>query len=243
MASYRRRYRRYRKPMGRRPRRTYRKRRAVRRRTNRVRTQRIRNVNYMGDRVLVTFKDEVQVNLKQTAVNFYASNSPPGNYLLSPNIPTLTQYVNQYQYCRVIKSTCKATFTNVEALASKDVGITQWAAGQTVGVGQSALNLLSEQPRTKSVYLSPLSGSKSTATLSMTGSLKTAYGNSTNTTSTADRLPTSALGTSPPTPAFFTWLVWAQNVSGAGTLEANGTNIRIMMTYYVEFTDRKTQVL
>lgn len=205
----------------------------------RVKRPRIRTSNYMGDTATVRFRNELQANLKQAAASFAVEFPIPGNYLPDVNIPSLNEYRTLYATARVIRSTLKVTFTNIESTFSKSVGVSQLPLNDSTLPTASASVYYSEQPRTKSAYLTPLSGSKSSVTLLVSGTTKTAFGNITPSTSQNDQLSTSAL-TTPPTDNWV-WSVWAQNVSGAGTLETAGTNIRIMQYYTIQFFNRLQQ--
>lgn len=205
----------------------------------RVRRPRITTSNYIGDTVIVKFRNETQFNAKQAAADFGTSFTIPGNYLPDTDIPSLAQYVALYDSARIIRSTLKVTFTNIEATYSKTVGVTQLPLNATTGVTPSTTVYLSEQPRTRSVYLTPLSGSKSNATMLVSGSTKTAFGSNTVTTSQQDLLDTASMTT--PAVGFdaWHWDIWTQNVSGAGTLETAGTNVRVLQWYTIQFIDRK----
>lgn len=186
--------------------------------------------------MIVKFKQEQQVNQKQLAASFDTDFFIPGNYLPNIDVPTLQFYADQYKFARVKRTSVVVTFTNVEATYSKDVGITQLSNGQTTNVAGSAVIYLSEQPRTVSAYLTPLSGSRSMKTLKTTGTSSTSWGNHFVTTAQHDILSTAALTTPPSQP--WGYSVWTQNSSGAGTLETAGTNMRIMTFYTVEFLNR-----
>lgn len=206
----------------------------------RIRRPRIQSANYMGDTVTVRFRNETQVNLKQLVANGGIAVQVPGNWLPDVDIPTLSQYVAQYESARVVRSTMKVTFTNVEESFSKSVGITQLPAGETVPVTPSATVQWSEQPRTKSAYLGPLPSSRSVKTLMNSGTLATAFGNRHFTTSLQDTLISSNLALPPQASpqARFYWNIWVQN-SLAGADEVDGTDLRIIQYYTINFFDRK----
>lgn len=205
----------------------------------RVRRPRITSSNYVGDTVTVRFRNEIQANLKQLNTAFGVDQYVPGNYLPDTAIPTLSQYVAMYATARVVRSTIKVTFTNIEATYSKTVGVTQLPINDATMPPPSTTVYYSEQPRTKSVYLTPLSGSKSSATILSSGSTRTAYGSGTSVTSESDILSTNTLTTSPADA--WGWSVWTQNVAGAGTTETAGTNVRVLVWYTIQFLNRKQQ--
>lgn len=242
--SYRRRVptgRRYSRRIGRRSRfsRTRFPRRTRQQRMLRVRRPRITTSNFIGDTAVVRFRNETQFNAKQAAADYGTSFTIPGNYLPDVDVPTLSQYIAMYDTARIIRSTLKVTFTNIEATYSKTVGVTQLPLNATSGPTPSTTVYLSEQPRTRSSYLTPLSGSKSNVTMLVSGSTKTAYGSNTVTTSQQDVLDTSSMTS--PAAGFdaWRWEIWTQNVSGAGTLETAGTNVRVLQWYTIQFLDRK----
>lgn len=206
----------------------------------RLRKRRIGTANFLGDQAIVRFKDEIQLNQKQLAAAFGTSYLVPGNFLPSLTLPTLSSYIAMYEKATIVRTTVKADFTNIEATYSKSVGVTQLPIEET-NVTPSATVYLSEQPRTKSAYLTPLSGSKSKAVIMNSGTSQSAWGTRTD---RDDTVLLTATMTTPPTnqadvqqPWWFD--VWTQNVSGAGTLEAAGTNIRIQTWYTIRFYDRK----
>lgn len=203
----------------------------------RVRRPRITTANYIGDTAIVRFRNETQFNAKQQMAAFGTSFTVPGNFLPDVDIPSLAQYIALYENARVLRSTLKVTFTNIEATFSKTVGVTQLPVEETTNVTPTTTVYLSEQPRTKSTYLTPLSGSKSMSTMLVSGSTKTGQGNNVISTSGGDEMLTSALATGPPVKWF--WDIWTQNVSGAGTTETAGTNIRVLQWYTIQFIDRK----
>lgn len=204
---------------------------------SRARMPRITTSNYIGDTVLVRFRNETQYNVKQAAAAFGTTTLVPGNWLPDADIPTLSIYTARYNWARVTRSTIKATFTNIEATYSKDVGVTQMPVNDATPITPSATVYFSEQPRTKSSYLSPLSGSKSTATIMSSSNSKANEGSSVIKTAAYDLMPTTGMTTGPSYKWF--WNVWTQNVSGAGTLETAGTNIRIVTYYTIQFFERK----
>jgi len=202
----------------------------------RLKKQHIKGINYIADRVIVHFRQEFDFNVKQAAVDFGTDFEIPGNYLSSDTVPTLSVYTTSYLHARVLKSTIRATFTNVEATYSKDVGVTQLPLNATANTTPSATVYLSEQPRTKSAYLTPLSGSRSLKTITMSGSTTTAFGDRTTSTAQSDLIPTGDLSSPPAEP--WSWSVWTQNIINAGAAEAAGTNVRCMVTYTIEFLQR-----
>lgn len=247
-------YRRYRRSYSRRKPYSYRRKYVVRRRYSRygrrpstyrkrsmtkVKRPRIRTSNYMGDTATVRFRNEIQVNQKQLAAAYATEYAVPGNYLPDVDIPTLNEYRTLYATARVIRSTLKVTFTNIEATYSKSVGVSQLPLNDATLPTATPTVYYSEQPRTKSAYLTPLSGSKSNVTLLVSGTTKTAFGNITPSTSQSDQIATSAMTTAPTDQ--WNWSVWTQNVSGAGTLETAGTNIRIIQYYTIQFFNRQQQ--
>lgn len=212
-----------------------------RRTTTRPRTQRIRGINYQGDRCIVKFRNVQQVNVKQTTGG--SAIYIPGNVFVDTTIPGLTQYIQDYSFFRIMKATVSATFLNLEASASKDVGITLLPVSATALPTPTATMQWSEQPRTKSRFLTPLSGSRSLTRISMTGTTAMAYGNRTPTTSQQDRVPTGVPAGAPGVPGqpwFFG--VWAQDSLDPDAEEA-GTNIKIVTYYTVEFDQRNQQVV
>lgn len=213
---------------------TYRKRSMLR-----VKRPRIRSSNYMGDTATVRFRNEYQFNQKQLAAGYATEFVYPGNFLLDDDIPSLSEYKVLYATARIIRSTLKVTFTNIEAAYSKSVGVSQLPLNDATLPTPSPTIYYSEQPRTKSAYLTPLSGSKSLATILVSGSTKTAFGNTTPSTSQNDQLSTTNL-TNAPTDSW-SWSVWTQNVSGAGTLETAGTNVRVVAYTTIQFFNRKQQ--
>lgn len=190
------------------------------------------------DRAIFVAKNELQFNSKQAAADFGTSVLIPGNYLPDILIPGLVAASAQYNNARILRSSISVRFTNVEATHSKSVGITQLPINDTSGVTPTVSVYLSEQPRTKSAYLSPLSGSSSARTVSMVGSTAADLGNSTASTSAGDILTGMPSGLLAAPQTAWQWNVWTQNVSGAGTLEAGGTNYRIITRHYIEFFDR-----
>lgn len=206
-------------------------------RMSRARMPRISTANYIGDTVLVRFRNESQVNSKQLAASFGTALLVPGNFLPDVDIPTLSVYTARYNWARVTRSTIKVTFTNIEATYSKDVGVTQMPANDASPITPSATVYFSEQPRTKSSYLSPLAGSKSTATIMCSSNNIANEGSTIIKTSGQDIMPTTAMTGGPITKWY--WNVWTQNVSGAGTLETAGTNMRIITYYTIQFYERK----
>jgi len=217
-------------------RRSFRRRPRRARRTTRVRVNHVRGINYIADRAIVRFKVEQDINVQQGDANYGVSTLYPGNWLPTEEIPTLGEWVGLYTYARVLKSTISATFTNIDVNLSKDVGVTQLQAGASSGAVPSATAFLSEQPRTRSKYLTPVNGSKCLATIRMTGNMATAYGDRTVSTAQKDILGTSALTSPPPLP--WRWNVWTQDNLGFGTAEPLGTNIRVIIFYTVEFLTR-----
>jgi len=202
-----------------------------------VRTQHIRGTNFVADRAIVSFRQQFDFNVKQAMAGFGTLNQIPGNSLESVTSPALAQWALAYGSFRVLKSKIKAVFTNVEATYSKTVGITQLPVGIATGPTPTATVYLSEQPRSKYRYLTPLSGSKSLGRVSAVGSTATAFGDRTASTAADDIQVTGAYAT-PPGDAW-SWSVWTQNVTGAGVLETAGTNIQVTVTYMVEFLLRK----
>jgi len=231
--------RRYRKRSYTRSRKTTRRGRGRRNRNSRMlkmRTTFFPHPNYLGDRVIVRFRNEEQFNTKQQMAAFGTSLIIPGNFLPDTAIPSLSTYTAAYSEARVLRSSLRVTFTNIEDSFSKSVGITQMPGREQSGVTPSATVYLSEQPRTKSAYLTPLAGSKSSVTLFNSGRTATSFGTRTTVTAEEDVIQTSSI-TTPPT-SEWNWNVWTQNVSGAGTTEASGTNIRVISYYTIEFMDR-----
>jgi len=199
--------------------------------------QHIRGTNFVADRTIVRFRQQFDFNVKQAMAGFGTLNQIPGNSLESVTSPALAQWALAYGSFRVLKSHLKCVFTNVEATYSKTVGITQLPVGIATGPTPTATVYLSEQPRSKFRYLTPLSGSKSLGRVQAHGSTATAFGDHTASTSANDIQVTGAYAT-PPGDAW-SWSVWTQNVTGAGVLETAGTNIQAVVTYTVEFLLRK----
>jgi len=197
----------------------------------------VRNVNYLGDRAIIKIRTELQFNHKQLNTGFGTSTIFPGNYLPDVIIPFLAQYIAMYSQARVSRSSVIVQFTNIEATFSKDVGITQLPLDQMAGVTPTSTVYLAEQPRTVSAYLGPLSSSKSYVKLMNSGTTASASGTGLTITAQNDVIQTSSL-TSPPFEEW-NWNIWTQNVSGAGTTETAGTNMRIMLYYTMEFYNRK----
>lgn len=204
----------------------------------RIRQRVIPSANYVGDRAIVRFRNETQFNVKQADTAYGTTTLFGGNFFGEDVvIPTLPQWLALYTRFRVLRCSIAVTFTNIEATFSKDVGVTQLPLQVSTAPTPAPDIYLSEQPRTKSSYLTPLSGSFSRKRIFMTGTTGTAYGSNTAVTSDADKIPTSnPLLT--PTNAW-RWSVWTQNVSGAGTTETAGTNIRVITYHTVEFLERK----
>lgn len=213
-------------------------RRRMNRRGNKVRQTVVRGVNYVGDRAIVRFKQETQINTKQAAAAFATRTVIGGNYIgaAATSLPTFSNWSSLYNQFRVLKSTVVATFTNIEAAFSKDVGVTQLPLNATNTVTPAGDVYLSEQPRTKSAYLTPLSGSFSRKKIVNRGNTATAFGSRTAVTGNDDLILSSAPTALPAED--WSWVVWTQNVSGAGSLETAGTNIRIMVYYTIEFLQR-----
>jgi len=206
----------------------------------RVKTQRIKGVNYIADRVIVKFRQEYQINTKTAdsgPTEYGTSFELPGNYLNSVTCPSLADYTEQYQLCRVRKSSVHMEATNIEATYSKSVGVSQLQVGTTAGPTPSATVFLSEQPRTKARYLTPLTGSFSRCKIGMSGSTATAYGDRTPSTAASDIMTTTDIAVGPSSTWF--WSFWSQNNLAAGTAETAGTNFRVVIIYEVEFLERK----
>lgn len=206
-----------------------------------LRRPRIRSSNFMGDTCIVKFKNEFQVNVKQADTSYGTATLVPGTWLPDIQIPTLAQYVALYNDCRIVKTTVRVTFTNIEESYSKSVGITQLPTGETAPVTPSATILFSEQPRTRSAYLGPLSSSRSVRTLMNTGSARTAAGTSIPMTNGGTVLSTADLTTTPTgfDLGHYYFNVWTQNNLAFGTTEVDGTDMRIQTYYTIQFMDRK----
>lgn len=206
----------------------------------RLTTTRYRSIQ-PSDRAYFVAKNEIQYNSKQAALDYGTAITIPGNYLPDANVPGIVAASNNYTKARILRSTITVTFDNMETAKTKTVGITALPIGSTGTVTPSATAYLSEQPHSTSSYLTPLSGSKSTVILRYRGNTKMARGNAVASTSGDDTMNVGSLSTgllTPPTEAW-RWAVWTQNVSGAGTLEASGTNIRVVTRHYIEYFDRQ----
>nr|CRY97158.1 hypothetical protein [uncultured prokaryote] len=203
-------------------------------------------VNGPQDRCFFTARQEIQVRATQVMGTFGTQTIIPGNYLPNNSIPALQFYSNQYANCRIRKSTISCTFSNISGDVSgtsspfsENVGITQLPLRIGTTITPSATVYLSEQPHTRSKYLSPGLGSRSACTLKKMGTTMADFGNNVVSTAADDWLG-SAL-TTPPT-QFWNWAVWTQcnqaNVTGGAQ-----TDLRIIIRYHLEFFDRLTAVV
>lgn len=262
MASYRRRYRRYRRGPTRRRysrrigRRQFRGTRVARRRNFRPRQIRPmarpittidRTPNFDGDSALCQFKD-VQYNvLERTApatpaTNFFTGNLIPGNWFQSSQIPELGDYIDNFNYCRVVKSTLVVEFFNQGPIL-KDIGITTLPNNVgTPGIpAWTATTTPAEQPRTVSTTVGGSTSSRSVRKLIATGTNLTAYGDKSTMYSAAADLDTSLITTAPPNDwSFYIW----QGTGQAGATAAEvGTGVQYRATTYrtVKFFARKIQ--
>lgn len=218
------------------------------RRRLRVKTNRIRGVNYQGDRTIVTFQ---YIN-EQQFLNAGGANGVtltlPGNYLPGTDIPSLGPYLNQYSQARIKSSSLSVTFenANVASLGGAVAGVTKCVGVYPMGLNivtiptPSSTVYLSEQPRCKYTYITPISGSRSRARITHRSSTAQAFGDRTPTTSGQDVLNTNLM-TTPPTEQW-NWAVFTQNNINqpTETIALGGTNLLIRLRYTIEFYERKT---
>lgn len=213
-------------------------RRSFKRRTRRtrVRTDFRRGLNYIGDKAVCRFEYVNEFQMQAASGGDGVIGSFPGNYLPGSDIPSLGPMLNQYTEMRIPSSSISVTYTNLEPNTSRTVGVAPLAQGIAAFPTPTSTIYLSEQPRCKSKYLTPLSGSFSRCTIKHRATTAQSFGDRTPSTSAQDLIVTSS-PTAMPT-QFWNWGVFTQQNFETGT--DVGVQALVRIRYTIEFYGRKT---
>lgn len=202
-----------------------------------------RTPNFQGDSVIAQFRETTSGNLTRLVASssFFVGAFFPGSHFFNDEAPSLQQYLDQFQYMRVVKTVAVVQFYN-KGDNQKDVGIIALPCNiDTTGElpTWSATVTPSEQPRCSYSTVGGNDSSRSVRKVVASGTYKSADGDLVSVSAGDSRLSTGAPTTAPTVP----WYFWVfQGASTAASVnETNADDVQYKLTLYhtVKFYERK----